>query len=122
MTAEVRDQSIGGATSKGLVPFVLVLPDDNAKYHELLKPPRSVVMHSGVVTLRPDESVGSHTTGKHEELLVILDGIGEVELGGFGRKKVHGGCVAYVPPLTQHNVLNVGTQPLRYVFVVSRAE
>jgi len=35
--------------------------------------------------------------------------------------EIAGGQVAYVPPHTLHNVLNRGTAPLAYVYVVTRA-
>lgn len=108
--------------SKKLLPFVLSLPDDDIKYHEIVKATQSVTMQSGLVSLQSGQDVGSHTTGKHEELLVILDGIGEVELEGHGRQKIQKGCVAYIPPATQHNVFNVDTNPLRYLYIVSRVE
>ena len=103
-------------------PFVLSLPDDGNGYHEILKSPKSITMRSGLVTLQSGQEVGSHTTGKHEELLVILDGTGEVELGGLSRQRIERGSVAYIPPATQHNVFNVDTLPLRYLYIVSRAE
>ncbi len=108
--------------SKDLLPFVLSLPDDDIQYHEILKSTQSVTMHSGLVSLQSGQAVGSHTTGKHEELLVILDGTGEVEIEGHGRQRIQKGCVAYIPPATQHNVFNVDTKPLRYIYVVSRVE
>ncbi|MEW6558503.1 MAG: cupin domain-containing protein [Elusimicrobiota bacterium] len=52
----------------------------------------------------------------------MLDGIGEVELEGLGRQRIQKGCVAYIPPATQHNVFNVGTHPLRYLWIVSRVQ
>jgi quercetin dioxygenase-like cupin family protein len=108
--------------SKNLLPFVLSLPDDGIKYHEILKSTQSATMRSGLVTLQSGQDVGSHTTGKHEELLVILDGVGEVEVERHGRQRIQNGCVAYIPPATQHNVFNVDTQPLRYLYIVSRVE
>lgn len=107
---------------KNLVPFVLSLPNDGAKYHKILGSTQSVAMRAGLVNLQSGQDVGSHNTGKHEELLVILDGIGEVEIKELGRQRLHKGCVAYIPPDTQHNVINVGTEPLRYLYIVSRVE
>jgi mannose-6-phosphate isomerase-like protein (cupin superfamily) len=101
-------------------PFVLSFEDDNVKHHEVLNSLQSINLHSGLVTLQPWEDVGLHTTGEHEELLVILDGVGEVQLGGYERQKIQKGCFSYIPPATQHNVFNTGTLPLRYVYVVSR--
>jgi mannose-6-phosphate isomerase-like protein (cupin superfamily) len=108
-----------GTLTKKTSPFVLALPEDNGKYHEILGLKQSVSMKSGLVCLQPGENVGSHNTGSREELLVIVDGSGEVELEGCSNKKINEGCVAYIPPTTQHNVINTGEKPLRYIYIVS---
>ncbi len=105
--------------SKKLLPFVRSLPDDDLKHHDILRSTQSVTMQAGLVNLGSGQEVGSHTTGDHEELLVILDGAGELEVEGHGRQRVEKGCVAYIPPATRHNVFNVGTEPLRYIYIVS---
>ena len=108
-----------GQKPEGSLPFVLSLPADGVEYHEILKPPQSVAMRSGLVVLDCGEEVGSHSTRANEELLVVLDGIGEVEIEGENVQKIQKGCVAYIPPATVHNVFNVGTEPLRYLYIVS---
>lgn len=107
---------------KNLLPFVISLPDCISKCHEILKPTQSVVMKSGLINLQLGEDVGSHNTGKHEELLIILDGVGEVEIEKLGRQKIYKGCVVYIPPATQHNVYCANTEPLRYLYVVASVE
>lgn len=102
-------------------PFVFVLPADGGPYAEIMRPPRTVTMRSGLVTLAPGKDVGLHSTEKNEEMLVILEGQGEVELEGFGRMQIAAGRTAYVPPKTRHNVFNTGTGPLKYIFIVARA-
>ncbi|HOX95036.1 MAG TPA: cupin domain-containing protein [Syntrophales bacterium] len=102
-------------------PFVFVLPADGGPYAEIMKPPRTVTMRSGLVTLAPGKDVGLHSTENNEEMLVILEGHGEVELEGFGRMAIAAGRTAYVPPKTRHNILNKGSGPLKYVFIVSKA-
>jgi quercetin dioxygenase-like cupin family protein len=104
---------------KNHLSFIRSLPKDEVKYHEILGSSQSVSMRSGLVCLHSGENVGSHNTGKREELLVILDGTAEVEIEGLGRQNIHKGCVAYIPPNTQHNVFNVDTEPLRYLYIVS---
>jgi mannose-6-phosphate isomerase-like protein (cupin superfamily) len=102
-------------------PFMFILPADGGPYAEIMKPPRTVTMRSGLVTLASGKDVGLHSTEKNEEMLVILEGQGEVELEGFGRLKIAAGRTVYVPPKTRHNVFNTGTTALRYIFVVSKA-
>ncbi len=102
-------------------PFSIMLPANLNKYTELLKPPRTVTMRSGLVRLNPGENVGLHSTNQNEEMLVILEGQGEVELEGHASLKISSGQVAYVPPMIKHNVHNRGTVPLKYIFIVSKA-
>jgi len=85
----------------------------------LAGPPQTAGMRSGVVVLGPGESVGRHSTGSREELIVVLEGQGEVRLEGTGPLAVEAGMAAYVPPATTHDVVNRGEAPLRYVYVVA---
>ncbi len=105
-----------------LLPFIKELPTEDLSYHPIIKPPQSARMRSGFVTLESGAEVGEHSTHDHEEMLVVLQGHGEVEIEGQGRQKIHKGCVAYIPPQTQHNVHNMNEEPLRYLYIVSRAE
>ena len=102
------------------VPFVLSLPNDGVKHLPILDSTKSIQMGSGLVTLQPGENVGSHNTGMHEELLVILEGIGEVEAQGVEKQRVSKQSVVYISPSNQHNVSNIGSTPLRYIYVVSK--
>jgi mannose-6-phosphate isomerase-like protein (cupin superfamily) len=88
----------------------------------LAGPPESVTMQSGLVTLAPGKSVGTHTTGQHEELLVILEGRGEMTFADGSKLPVEGGHALYCPPETEHNVTNTGTGLLRYVYVVASTQ
>jgi mannose-6-phosphate isomerase-like protein (cupin superfamily) len=75
-------------------------------------------MRSGFVRLKPGEAVGAHSTGDHEEALVILQGEGKAEVEGrtvaFSSK-----TEVYIPPRSRHNVTNTGTSTLEYVYVVA---
>jgi quercetin dioxygenase-like cupin family protein len=104
---------------KKLSSFTLSLPDDDIGYYKILGLTQSVSMKSGLVCLQPGENVGSHNTCEHEELIIVLSGIGEVEIEGFGRKPVIENSVTYIPPDTQHNVYNANHKPLRYIYVAS---
>ncbi len=107
-------------TEKKLVPFVLKISDEGEKYFNLLNKENASRMHSGFVTLKPGESVGSHTTGKNEEIIVIVQGSGEIEAGGI-KRPVTRGDIGYNPPDTEHNVINNSDSVLKYIFVVSQA-
>jgi mannose-6-phosphate isomerase-like protein (cupin superfamily) len=80
--------------------------------------PQTNGMRSGFVRLKPGESVGTHSTGEHEEALMILRGEGKAEVEGhsvpFSSK-----MEVYIPPRSRHNVTNTGTEMLEYVYVVA---
>ena len=99
---------------------VVALAAGGKNYLPLLSgPPESVTMKSGLVVLSPGESVGKHTTGQHEELLVILEGRGKMTFADGSNLPVEANHVLYCPPDTEHNVTNTGTHVLRYVYVVA---
>ena len=85
-------------------------------------PPESVAMRSGHVMLQPGKSVGRHSTGVHEELLVVFAGTGEMHFAGHQSLQLISPCAAYCPPHTEHDVRNTGTEALRYVYVVARVQ
>jgi mannose-6-phosphate isomerase-like protein (cupin superfamily) len=102
-------------------PFVRNL-EDPCDYHPLLiGRPETAGMRSGRVRLAPGKSVGQHSTHAHEELLVFLSGSGIALIGEETRLPVGVGKVAYIPPQTQHDIVNTGTEPLVYVFCVAPA-
>jgi len=84
-------------------------------------PPETVTMKSGYVVLEPGRSVGRHSTEHHEEMLVVLEGQGEMIFHDGSRLKIEGGTALYCPPETEHDVLNTGAGNLRYVYVVADA-
>jgi mannose-6-phosphate isomerase-like protein (cupin superfamily) len=106
-------------------PQVKVVPlDPGAKsYQPLLKgPPQTKSFHSGLVILKPGEAVGVHTTGKYEEMLVPLQGEGELRIAGRAPIPIKAGLITYTPPHTVHNVVNTGNVPLRYIYITAKAE
>ena len=118
---EEKDSQQTEAVVDNLTSFSFTHPKDGNKYTEILKPPRTVTMRSGLIQLKPGEDVGQHSTKNNEEMLVILEGQGQVELEGQAPLKISGGGVAYVPPETRHNVRNTGPAPLKYIFIVAGA-
>jgi quercetin dioxygenase-like cupin family protein len=81
--------------------------------------PQTAGMRSGYVQLKPGESVGWHTTGQHEEAIVILRGQGEALLDGQPSRAFQAPGLVYVPPMTRHNMSNTGNELLEYVYVVA---
>ena len=101
-------------------PLLVRLDLDGHEYLPLLQgPPASSGMRSGYVRLEPDASVGRHSTGRHEEVLVVLGGTGRMFLAGHEPLELVAPCVAYCPPDTEHDVSNTGSEALRYVYVAA---
>jgi mannose-6-phosphate isomerase-like protein (cupin superfamily) len=84
--------------------------------------PQTAGMRSGFVRLQPGATVGWHTTGKNEEALVVLHGQGEALIDSQAKQPFVAPAFVYIPPATRHNVLNTGTEPLEYVYVVAPAK
>jgi quercetin dioxygenase-like cupin family protein len=99
--------------------FTLDISVANGEYIEILNGSNSVGMHSGRVVLEPGKEVGKHSTGNHEELIMVLHGEGKLETEGVGKTIIRAGMVAYNPPQTEHNVINTGSEVLAYIYVVA---
>ncbi|MBU1355662.1 MAG: cupin domain-containing protein [Candidatus Edwardsbacteria bacterium] len=94
--------------------------DSEEQYKRLLTgPPQNHCFHSGLVTLSPGASVGTHNTEDYEEMVVVLEGQGEM-LGAEGRIVINPRQAVYCPPHTEHDVLNTGNAPLKYIYIVTK--
>lgn len=95
---------------------------ENSQYQSLLKKDGQLLthgMHSGRVHLEPGKECGTHNTEDKEELLVFITGQGQAHIEGQDPIEVGQGKVMYIPPQTQHNIVNTSDQPLSYVFCVA---
>ncbi|MGH2272819.1 cupin domain-containing protein [Anaerohalosphaeraceae bacterium U12dextr] len=99
-------------------PFYVDL-NDSQEYQRLMQAPQTLGMKAGRVFLGPGDECGSHSTEAREELLVFLNGRGQAVFGGKDRLLVGKGKVLYIPPHTQHNIVNTGSDPLVYVYCVA---
>jgi len=96
--------------------------NNQPEYQRILEgKPQTRGMRSGRVYLEPGKACGQHSTKNHEELLVFLNGQGELLIGESDRLAVGPGKVAYIPPETLHDVKNTGTGPLAYIYCVAPA-
>jgi len=101
---------------------VVELNPQGKDYLQLLGgPPESVTMRSGLVVLAPQHSVGKHSTHQNEEILVVLEGKGEMIFKDKSTLPVEANHAVYCPPQTEHDVKNTGSGVLRYVYVVASA-
>ncbi len=106
-----------------LQPKVIQLDPGDQSYFKLLSgPPETRSIKSGLVTLSPGKSIGLHSTQSNEEVIVPLAGCGELRLTDHATIELKTGLIAYVPPHSEHDVLNTGTIDLRYIFIVAKAQ
>jgi len=110
-------------TAQHPIPKVIKLESGEKNYLRLLSgPPETSTMRSGLVTLSPKKSVGEHSTEGYEELVIVLEGQGEMQLGGGQKLSFKKGEVVYCPLHTKHDVLNTGPEDLQYIYVVAEAK
>ena len=112
---------IAQSQPKPQVKVVALQKSENGILPILSGPPETVTMKSGYVVLEPGRSVGRHSTEHHEEILVVLEGQGEMLFHDGSKRKIEGNTALYCPPETEHDVVNTGTGNLRYVYVVADA-
>lgn len=92
----------------------------NERYQRVLKnKSQTVSLRCGYVNLRPKEAVGEHSTDKKEEAIVVLSGKAEVSCQGQRPFIAKTNSVVYIPPDTRHNVKNIDTKTLRYLYMVN---
>ena len=104
-------------------PKLIPLDLGTLEYMRILGgPPETVTMRSGLVVLESGKSVGKHNTEGYEEVLVVLEGAGEMMITGGPKLELSGGSIAYCPPRTEHDVMCTSSAKLKYVYVVANAE
>jgi mannose-6-phosphate isomerase-like protein (cupin superfamily) len=116
---------LGTAAEGAPAPSIKVVnlePGDSPYLVLLDGPPETASLRSGLVTLAPGASVGKHNTENYEEVLVPLEGEGELRIPGQPPVRIRPGLITYAPAHTEHDVANTGTGRLRYIFVVARVE
>jgi mannose-6-phosphate isomerase-like protein (cupin superfamily) len=106
-----------------LMPKLITLDKASSDSLQVLNgPPETVTMRSGYMVLAPSKSVGKHSTTDNEEVIVILAGTGEMRILGGPTLHIRPYYIAYCPPNTEHDVINMGTDTLRYVYIVARTK
>jgi mannose-6-phosphate isomerase-like protein (cupin superfamily) len=88
------------------------------KTKRIITQPQSKRLRSGLVILKPKSSVGQHSTGEKEEILIIIKGLALIS-AGKQTQRIRQDYAIFIPSNTLHNVTNVGKTPLRYVYIVA---
>jgi mannose-6-phosphate isomerase-like protein (cupin superfamily) len=103
------------------VPKAVLLQPNGTGYVSIVGgPPESVTMESGYVVVMPSKSGEKHSSKQYEEVLVVYAGTGEMRITGGPVLPLKAYSAAYCPPQTEHVVVNVGREPLRYVYVAAK--
>jgi mannose-6-phosphate isomerase-like protein (cupin superfamily) len=97
-------------------------PGDQSYFLLLHGPPETKSFRSGLVTLAPGTSIGVHNSGTNEEMLVPLEGQGELRFSDHPPVLIKPGLITYAPAHSEHDVINTGSVPLRYIFITAKAE
>ncbi|MBC8456550.1 MAG: cupin domain-containing protein [Bacteroidales bacterium] len=100
-----------------VIPLNLLSSDYQEIFHGA---PETVSMHSGLVTLKTGQSVGTHNSEEYEEIIVFLEGEGEMIITNGETLKVGHGMIAYCPPHTEHNLIAIGSTPLKYIYIAAK--
>ena len=99
--------------------FVVELNKESGFQRLLPGTPDTHGMKSGRVYLAPGDECGLHSTLNKEEQLVFLSGSGTAIVEPNQSFEVGKGKVAYIPPQTEHNIKNTGSEPLIYIYCVA---
>jgi len=81
----------------------------------------SVAFYSGFVTLEPNSRGELHSTEEYEEMIIVLQGEGQLNITNQESLKVSFGKVAYVPPHTEHQMKNTGREIFKYIYVATQS-
>ena len=111
------------AVEDSLIPRIIQFAGKEVDYLPILSgPPESVSLRSGLVLLTSGKSVGKHSTENFEELIIVLEGKGQMQITGQNPLEIVSGVAVYCPPETEHNVINTGSEPLRYLYIVAEVK
>lgn len=103
-------------------PRVIAFDPTMINYQELLSGPEdSVVFYSGVVTLTPGQYGDLHSTEIYEEIIIALEGQGQLMITDRGALILKFGTVGFVPPETHHQMVNDGTVNFKYIYVATKS-
>ena len=116
---------LSASAEEGAGPTVKVVPlepGDQSYFLPLKGPPETKSFRSGLVTLAFGKAIGEHDSGVNEEMLVPLEGTGELRFTDRPAVVIKPGLITYAPAHTRHNMVNTGSGTLRYIFITARAE
>jgi mannose-6-phosphate isomerase-like protein (cupin superfamily) len=110
------------STQKYSTPKIVVLNLDSLEYQRIFEGEKEgVLFHSGYVILGVNESIGAHNTKDYEEMIIVLEGEGEMIISGGSVLNLKYGIIGYCPPNTEHNIKNIGSSYMKYIYVAAKS-
>lgn len=104
-------------------PKVITFNPESVQYQPLFDGEKdTVVFYSGIVTLAPDKSGELHSTEIYEEIIIPLEGEGQLRISKQKNLDVKFGKIALVPPYTEHQMVNTGTKNFKYIYVATKSK
>jgi len=103
-------------------PKILKYNATISEYQELLSGKEdSCSFYSGFVTIAPNVSGELHSTEDYEEVIIVLEGEGEVRIKNGDILRISEGNATYISPEHFHQVFNIGDVPLKYVYIATKS-
>lgn len=103
-------------------PRIIEFDPKTSDYQPLLDGEHdSTVFHSGLVTLAPGESCEIHNTEMYEEMIIPLEGQGQVNITHYKNLDIQYGKIAFIPPHSEHYISNIGKLNLKYIYVATKS-
>lgn len=118
---EAHDRKFSTISTKTINPtFTIKHLNNDGEPHQVLFEgfKESVGIESGKVTMSGGQKGEKHSTEIYEEVLIILDGTGEIEMDGEKHKVTKGDSV-YIPPHLVHQLSCDKGDKFEYIYVAA---
>ena len=105
------------------LPKVISFNPDSIHYQPIFNGEKdSVVFYSGIVTLLPNTSGELHCTDEYEEIIIALEGQGQLKITNQKSLSINFGKIAFVPQNTEHQMFNSGKENFKYIYVATKSK
>jgi mannose-6-phosphate isomerase-like protein (cupin superfamily) len=119
-TSFSQDNKLPGISA---VPKIITFNPDTTSYQEIMNGEKdSTIFYSGVVTIFPSDSGHVHSTEIYEEMIVVLEGEGQVRITKQQNLDLKFGNIAFIPPNTEHQVFNTGIKNFKYIYIATKSK
>jgi len=104
-------------------PKIIYFHPDSNQYQSLLDEEKdSVVFCSGVITLEPNKTGKLHSTKIYEEIIIPLQGEGQVLINDNIKLDIKYGKIAFIPTHMEHQVVNTGKINFKYIYITTKSK